>query len=73
VVPNYNFRIRTADGSSQAAQDLGLYNDEAALSYAKRIARSSEVEVWRQGRLVGSVPAHPSQHGMRVREPEQAC
>ena len=57
-MPIYRFRV---EGGRPDEEVLGFYQDNAALDYARRIARGQRVEIWRGSDLVAcydrAVPA----------------
>ncbi len=50
-MPIYRIRIH-ADQPAQQEQELGFYQDRAAIEHARRIARGAPAEVWRDAQLV---------------------
>ncbi|MFN3943878.1 MAG: hypothetical protein ACK4K7_02965 [Allosphingosinicella sp.] len=53
-MPIYSFRIVTNDGA-RGGQDLGFYNDDAAIGYARKLAYGAKVEVVRETATVAVV------------------
>jgi hypothetical protein len=54
-VPNYRFVMRNGGSDRLEAEEVGIFNDEGAIQYARRISHNRIVEVWNGSRLVGSV------------------
>ncbi|QAY75745.1 hypothetical protein [Sphingosinicella sp. BN140058] len=44
-------------GAHRVEQQVGFFNDEGALAYARRFARGRAVEVWRDAVLLHRDPA----------------
>jgi hypothetical protein len=57
-MPNYRFVIVDDDGR-HPPEERGLFNDEGALQYARRLSGSRPVEIWSDARLVGRVDPKP--------------
>lgn len=49
-MPAYTFNFTTSEGTAE--MELGFSMDAAAVNYARRYARSAQVEVWRGAELV---------------------
>ena len=54
VMPMYSLRVRGEQGAG-AVSDIGFYQDEGALAYARRTAGKDPIEVWRGQVLVAVV------------------
>ena len=54
-MPSYRFVLRDDFERAAPAEEIGLFNDEGALQYARRIGRNKAVEIWCEARLVGRV------------------
>jgi hypothetical protein len=55
TMPNYRFVLRNGGDKPEEAEELGIFNDDGALQYARRISHNRTVEVWHEARLVGRV------------------
>ena len=54
-MPNYRFVLSVGGDRPGQVEELGIFNDEGALLYARRLSSNRPVEVWEQARLVGRV------------------
>lgn len=54
-MPNYRFVMRHGESDLFEAEEVGIFNDEGAIQYARRISHNRIVEVWNGSRLVASV------------------
>lgn len=54
-MPNYRFVTKTDDDRTERAEEFGMFNDQGAISFARRMAGNRAVEIWNQSRLVARV------------------
>jgi len=50
-MPLYRVRFETG-GTRASEEEMGFFNDEGALAYARRHARGRSIELWRGAALV---------------------
>ncbi|PSJ43220.1 hypothetical protein [Allosphingosinicella deserti] len=61
------YRLCFEDHDRRTEEEVGFFNDEGALAYARRLSRGRPVELWRGEALV-----HRDQEIARVRTAEPA-
>lgn len=54
-MPSYRFILKVSEDQAGQAEEFGLFNDEGAIQYARRLSPNHIVEVWQDSRLVGRV------------------
>ena len=54
-MPQYRFVLKTTDDRPVRTEEYGIFNDQGALQYARRLSRNRSVEIWDQSRLVGRI------------------
>jgi hypothetical protein len=69
MMPNYRFVLSSGGGQREEAEELGIFNDEGALLYARRLSHSRGVEVWQEARLVGRIEPRAEDAPALVAEP----
>jgi hypothetical protein len=52
-MPMYSLQVQS-EGRALVSQKLGFYQDRAAVEYARKMARGSAFQVWRDSELIAS-------------------
>lgn len=52
-MPMYSLQVQS-EGRTLLSQKLGFYQDRAAVEYARKMARGSAFQVWRDSELIAS-------------------
>jgi len=58
-MPMYSLQVQS-EGRTLVSQKLGFYQDRAAVEYARKMARGSAFQVWRDSELIASTESEPA-------------
>ncbi|MEA1014460.1 hypothetical protein SH591_10565 [Sphingomonas sp. LY54] len=60
-MPMYSLQVQS-EGRTPVSQKLGFYQDQAAVEYARKMARGSAFQVWRDSELIASTDTEQTAH-----------
>jgi hypothetical protein len=60
-MPMYSLQVQS-EGRTPVSQSLGFYQDQAAVEYARKMARGSAFQVWRDSELIASTDTECAAH-----------